>query len=436
MRSASIGLLFALAKFLRGSLINSKSLAALLHFLEFVGRAFQSSTFRALLLRLPSLYSARLWGFFDSISSKMTSSELGKLDLFNPVLIFPLAFASFVGLSAYRASNIALASIAIGLVSFAAGAAIGKRAVFKEIYLEDAAGKIAIFLLVTGFSFMLVDLLYAGSIPLLDPLARRYLNVTYTMLASLIVPGAILAISIVGDRAKRGAIDLSTARSYAAFITIASTLVMSLLGYRTQMIVSLLGCAIAMFYGGIIGMAEIILTFFVAAVGLSAFGYLRALQQGTQIGVAEVIGRRIGLTMSVYDWLVNRFWFFGVNHGYTALATFSSFLPIPGPRFGPRTIVAGIFGISGISMTSTLYGTVVLDFGIPGIVAFSLALGTILGLAYKAVKQTDSPLAVAVFALLMAYAIVGIETGLADFNVAFFFFAGAVILINSLKNLM
>ncbi len=434
MRSVFIDSLFALARYLRNSITGSATLATLLSFLVFTERAFYASRFRALLLRLPFFYPARVWGFFDSMGAKMAKSRLARIDLFNPVLIFPLAFSAFVGLSAYRASNIALASIAVGLASFVVGAKIGRRAEFKNIYLEGASRKIVTFLLSAGLLFMLADLLYAGSIPLLDPLARRYLNVTYTMLASLTVPGAILAISIVGGKAKKGEIGLSAARSYAAFITVASTLIMSLLGYRTQMMVSLLGCTIAMFYGGIIGIAEIILAFFAAAAGLSTFGYVRALQQGSQIGMAEVIGKRIGLTMSVYDWLVNRFWLFGVNHGYTALATFTSFLPIPGPKLGPRTIVASIFGISGISMTSTLYGTVVLDFGIPGIAAFSLVFGALLGLAYKAVRQTGSPLAIAVFALLMAYSLVGVETGLVDFNVAFFFFAGAVILINSIKS--
>ncbi|MEE8168729.1 MAG: oligosaccharide repeat unit polymerase [Candidatus Hydrothermarchaeales archaeon] len=434
MRSIFLSAVFDSSSFIKRSFEDSITLQCILAFLDFLESAFSRSLVRKVLQHLSSVYPKRLWSYLDRINSRLGRGVISGGGIFNPLLIFPLVYLGFVGISSYRLSNLALASIGIGIGFFMLGAVFSKMAKFGDIYLDASSRRIAVFLLAVGISFLAFDLLYVGSIPLLDPLARRYLSVTYTMLASLTVPGSILMISLMGIQFRRGNMTLGEARVYAVFVMLATTFLMSLLGYRTQMLVSLLGCVIAMYQTEIIGPAEILLAFFAAIFGISSVGYLRALQEGGSIAFFDIIGKRIGLTLSIYDWLVNRFWVFGVNHGSVALATFSSFLPIPGSRFGPRTIVARIFGIKGISMTSTLFGTVVLDFGIPGIVVFAFAFGIVVGAAYQAVKQTKSALTTAVFSLFMAYTLIGIETGLVDFNVAMFFFAGIVILINSIEN--
>ncbi|MEE9564587.1 MAG: hypothetical protein V3V63_02645, partial [Candidatus Hydrothermarchaeaceae archaeon] len=103
---------------------------------------------------------------------------------------------------------------------------------------------------------------------------------------------------------------------------------------------------------------------------------------------------------------------------------------IPGPRLGPRTIVARMYGVQDISMTSTLFGTVVLDFGIPGIAVFAVCLGFVVGLAYNAMKNTRGALPTGIFSLLIAYTLVGIETGLVDLIVFVLFFTSFLILVN------
>ncbi|MEE9594747.1 MAG: hypothetical protein V3V92_05040 [Candidatus Hydrothermarchaeales archaeon] len=434
MTSKILGTLSGAGSFFRISIVSSRSIGVLLAFLSFLENAFYRSFFYRLIRSTSRLYPESLWGLLDSTNERVKSSWLARIGIFNPVFIFPLTFFAFVGIGTYRISPLALASIGIGIVSFLAGATVAKRLEFKEICLDGISRRLAIFLLSFGVFFLFLDLLYVDAIPLFKPLARRYLNVTYTMMASLTVPGSIIAISLIGNQMRDGSITKNNARSYAVLITIAVALLMSLLGYRTQMLVALLGCTIAMYYTRIVGVTEIVLTFSLSLLGISSFGYLRALQQGSFVGFLEVIGKRVALTLSVYDWLVNRFWYFGINRGSVAIATFSSFLPLPGSQLGPRTIVARMFGVRGVSMTSTLFGTVVLDFGIPGIIMFALALGLLLGAAHRAMMQTKSTLATAIFALLMAYSLVGIETGLVDFNVAVFFAIGIIILVNSIDN--
>jgi uncharacterized membrane protein len=81
-------------------------------------------------------------------------------------------------------------------------------------------------------------------------------------------------------------------------------------------------------------------------------------------------------------------------------------------------------------MTSTLFGTVVLDFGIPGIAVFAVCLGFVVGLAYNAMKNTRGALPTGIFSLLIAYTLVGIETGLVDLIVFVLFFISFLILVN------
>lgn len=397
---------------------------------DFLMASFLSSFFLRVSYKLPIFYPARVWRAFDKINSKFTSS----FDIFNPLFIFPVVFLGFLAVSSYRVSNLALASIITGVMAFAIGARYSKRVVFRRPCFEESLEKITFFVLFIGVSSLIYDVMQTGSIPLLDPGARRRLSVFYTMLASLTVPGGIFLIALIGSRLQTGKLSIREARMYALATAIIVTALMSLLGYRTQIIVALLGSAIAMYYTRILGRAEILLAFLLAFLSISAFGYYRALAQGSSIAFLDVIGKRVGLTLSIYDNLIERFWVFGANKGSVFLASFSSFLSfVPGPRLGPRTIVAQIYGIRDVSITSTLYGTVVLDFGIPGVVVFSLVLGFILGLAYKAVKQTKAAVSIGVFSLLLAYALVGIETGLVDFNVLMFFLAGFLILIKSIR---
>lgn len=417
----------SVAGFFKNSFERSDSQVCLMRAANFFMNSFSSSYVHKTLKAAPVLYPAMLWNIFDAANTRLRSG----FDIFHPALIFSLVYFAFISISSYSISLFGLISILLGILFFVLGVRISSRIRFGRIYLEEHSERIAIFLVIAASLALVYDLFYAGSIPLFNPAARRHLSVTFTMLSSLLVPGGILAISILGKRLEQGQISLREARVYALLAVVVTTGLISLLGYRTQTIVALLGCTAAMYCKRIIGVAEILAAFFLVIFAVSSVGYYRALSEGSSIGFMDVIGKRIGLTLSVYDYLINRFPL-GVNRGSVFLATFSSFFSfIPGPRLGPRTIVAQIFGVRDVSMTSTLLGTVVVDFGIPGIALFTLLLGFAVGLAYNAVKQTGSVLSVAIFSLLLAYTLVGIETGLVDFNVVMFFTAGFLILLAS-----
>jgi oligosaccharide repeat unit polymerase len=408
----------------------SRTRDRLLGLCTFLHASFSASMFLRAASALPRLYPGRVWRVFDAVDNRVPAS----LDIFHPVFIYPAVFLGFLAISTYRVSNLALFSIAVGIAFFAAGfhATRGVRFRRRGLPLEDSLEKLTLMLLFIGVSSLVIDVIQTGSIPLLDPGARRRLNVPLTMLASLTVPGGLMLIALIGRRYREKQLSLAEARMYALAAALGVTLLMSLLGYRTQIIVSLLGAVVAMYYTRLLGRTEILISFAIVFAAIAAFGYQRALAQGTTMDFLDILGKRAALTLSVYDRLVERFHVFGVNRGTVFLAGFSSlFSFIPGPRLGPRTIVAHMFGVRDVSMTSTMYGTVVVDFGIPGIAFFSLVLGAVLGLGYRAVKQTGSAAAIGVFSLLLAYTLVGVETGLVDFNVIAFFSLGLLVFIKS-----
>ena len=416
-----------LTKFFTTSVEKSRTGKYAAGFARFSENAFLRSRLFTVSKKIPLLYPARIWSAFDSANVRLKASS----DLFNPIFIFPLVYLAFVCISTYRPTNLAMFSIFVGVVFFGMGVRLSKRVKIKNIALESESERIAIFLISIGVLALIYDLFQAGAIPLLKPTAKRYLNVTLTTLAMILVPGGILAISAIGKRLETKKISLNEARVYSLTILLGTTFLISLLGYRTQIIVSLLGCTIAMYYSRLIGAMEALFSFFAAFLSISIAGYYRALAEGSSIGLFDVMGQRMGLTLSIYDSLVNRFYLFGANHGTVFLSTFSSFFhSIPGPRLGPRTIVARMYGVQDISMTSTLFGTVVLDFGIPGIAVFALSLGFVVGLAYFTMKNTRGALATGIFSLLIAYTLVGIETGLVDLVVFLFFFTSFLILVN------
>jgi len=350
-QSKFIGSLVILTKFFIISIEKSRTFGAIALFTGFAESAFFNSRAYNISHKLPLLYPARIWGIFDSANTRLKSS----VDIFNPVFIFPLVFLAFVCISTYRPSNLALFSIIVGVASFIGGVRLSKRMKIKQITLESSSERIAIFLICIGVIALVYDVIQAGAIPLFKPTAKRYLNVTLTTLAMILVPGGILAISAGGKRLEGGFISKKEARVYSLGILLMTTFLISLLGFRTQIIVSLLGCTIAMYYSRLIGAIEVMVSFLTALFAISIAGYYRALAEGGSIGLFDVIGQRMGLTLSIYDSLLNRFYLFGANHGTTFLATFSSFFhSIPGPRLGPRTIVARMYGVQDISMTSTL----------------------------------------------------------------------------------
>lgn len=402
------------ALFLLRALEGSRLLALLGRGVAFVESSFASSALRKLVLLLPRLYPEKLFSPLDRLNASLPAVEL------SPAVLFALAYLLFLSLG--DISLLSFSLVLLFLLCFTLAFSLSSRVRAERLALEGAGLKLGVALLLLALIGLCLDLYRAYTMPLLDPQARVKLSVAYTYLATFLVPGGVIIAALLGKRFSEGALTLREARVYTLALALVVVLLISLLGYRTQSVVSLLAFAIVVHRYRIIGAAELLLTLLGVLLAVALLGYYRALALGSETSALEAIAGRATLTIMLYDYLVNALYqkgllLFGYHRGEVALATFSSFLDfVPGYSLGPRTIVATSFGVSGVSLTSTLLGTVVLDLGITGVVLFALALGAVLGSAYSLSKQ-GSALATALFATCFAYLIAGIETGLVDFSV-------------------
>ena len=88
------------------------------------------------------------------------------------------------------------------------------------------------------------------------------------------------------------------------------------------------------------------------------------------------ITSRIDLTMSVLDIIVKNFT--GTYEGIIHNSIFSSYGFISGSKSGPRTLIANSIGITGVTITPTIFGAFLMDFGLLGLIPYFGILGILM----------------------------------------------------------
>ncbi len=398
----------------------------------FIENSFQRSSLCAFARHLQRLYPVRFYAVVDRINMALPFTDL------SPARIFPVAYLLFISLG--NMSILSFSLVILFLFCFILAFSIASKIRVERVVFEESALRLGVIVVLVSLIALCLDLYRAYNVPLLEPQARIKLSVAYTYIATFLVPGAVLLVALLGKHYIRGRLGTREVRVYAFAIALTITLLISLLGYRTQSVVSLLAFTFVMHRYRIIGMAEILVALAGVLFSVAAIGYYRTLAIGGEVNFMEVISRRVELTITLYDYTVNAIrsagittLLFGYYRGDIALATFSSFLDfVPGFSLGPRTIVARNFGVTGVSLTSTLLGTVTLDLGVVGVVILAIALGGIIGAAHALAKRTGSAIATALYSVCFAYLLVGIETGLVDFNVFVLFSFTAFLVLASI----
>lgn len=74
-----------------------------------------------------------------------------------------------------------------------------------------------------------------------------------------------------------------------------------------------------------------------------------------------------------------------------------------------------------VTVTPTLIGQMVIDFGKIGVAVEMCGLGFILGIGYKIMKKTNDFAYIGLYSLLLTYSILGVETGILDIQVLAYF---------------
>lgn len=197
------------------------------------------------------------------------------------------------------------------------------------------------------------------------------------------------------------------------------------LGYRTPLLAALLMLIIIAYFGNIIAVWEVVLGGLIGVGAIIGIGYFRSIQEYTvsrAIDPFYTLKSRADFTLHVLDLLDFIGGNFGTSHGQLIAST------IPGSELGPRMMVGKLISWrSEVTVTPTLIGQMVADFGKIGVGCEMCILGFILGIGFKIIRITKNYFYIGLYSLLLTYSILGVETGILDIQVLFYFFAAILI---------
>ena len=326
----------------------------------------------------------------------LNKNNILKNHIFNPLIVIFL-FAGFLLLSLNKLSQSLTITLIIAFTAFFIGSAI-----LPRYFLNDGIENILHFdkkdmysigfcLILISIVFFFVSIATVGGIPLLKPSIRYLLKPVFTMPVFLIIPGTCLVASSYLRDYQDGKITRSQARFRFIFLLAIDCAILLLLGYRTPLL----------------------------AAFLIIIGYFRSLGELTITSSTNpfyTLQSRADFTLHVLDLLD----FIGGNFGLTHGKLLAS--AIPGSELGPRMMVGKLIAWrTEVTVTPTLIGQMVVDFGKVGVAVEMCILGFILGIGFKIMQKTKNYFYIGIYSLILTYSILGIETGILDIQVLLYF---------------
>ena len=367
----------------------------------------------------------------------LNKNRILKNHIFNPLIVL-FIFAIFLLLALNSVST----SLAITLMLAFAGFFIGS-AVIPRYFLNDTRNilefkrrdmySIGFCLILISIVFFFVSITSVGGIPLLKPSIRYLLKPILTMPVFLIIPGTCLVASSYLKDYQDEKITRSQARFRFIFLLAMDCALLLLLGYRTPLLAAFLVIIIIGFYGNIVSLWEVVIGALVGVGAIIGIGYFRSLGELTITSSTSPIyslQTRADFTLHVLNLLDFIGGNFGVTHGHMLASS------IPGSDLGPRMMVGKLIAWrTEVTITPTLIGQMVVDFGKVGVFVEMTILGFILGIGFKLMQKTKNYFYIGIYSLILTYTILGVETGLLDIQVLVYFaIAIFVYLINIKKS--
>ncbi|MBE6491785.1 MAG: oligosaccharide repeat unit polymerase [Methanobrevibacter sp.] len=367
----------------------------------------------------------------------LNKNKILKNHIFNPLIVL-FIFAIFLLLALNSVST----SLAITLMLAFAGFFIGS-AVIPRYFLNDTRNilefkrrdmySIGFCLILISIVFFFVSIASVGGIPLLKPSIRYLLKPVLTMPVFLIIPGTCLVASSYLKDYQDEKITRSQARFRFLFLLAMDCALLLLLGYRTPLLAAFLVIIIIGFYGNIVSLWEVVIGALVGVGAIIGIGYFRSLGELTITSSTSPIyslQTRADFTLHVLNLLDFIGGNFGVTHGHMLASS------IPGSDLGPRMMVGKLIAWrTEVTITPTLIGQMVVDFGKVGVFVEMTILGFILGIGFKLMHKTKNYFYIGIYSLILTYAILGVETGLLDIQVLVYFAIAILIyLINIAKS--
>ena len=365
----------------------------------------------------------------------LNKNRILKNHIFNPLIVL-FIFAIFLLLALNSVST----SLAITLMLAFAGFFIGS-AVLPRYFLNDTRNilefkrrdmySIGFCLILISIVFFFVSIASVGGIPLLKPSIRYLLKPILTMPVFLIIPGTCLVASSYLKDYQDEKITRSQARFRFIFLLAMDCALLLLLGYRTPLLAAFLVIIIIGFYGNIVSLWEVVIGALVGVGAIIGIGYFRSLGELTITSSTSPIyslQTRADFTLHVLNLLDFIGGNFGVTHGHMLASS------IPGSDLGPRMMVGKLIAWrTEVTITPTLIGQMVVDFGKVGVFVEMTILGFILGIGFKLMQKTKNYFYIGIYSLILTYTILGVETGLLDIQVIVYFAIAILIYLINIK---
>ena len=374
----------------------------------------------------------------ENFLSFLNKNQILKNHIFHPLVVLFL-FAMFLLLSINNPSTSLVITLLIGFVAFFIGSAILPKYFFNKSnqnilqFEKRDIYSIGFCLILVSIVFFFISIASVRGIPLLKPSIRYLLKPIFTMPVFLIIPGTCLVASAYLKDYQDEKITRSQARFRFIFLLVIDCAFLLILGYRTPLLAAFLIIIIIGFYGNIVSLWEVVIG---AAIGVGAIvgiGYFRSLGEMTITASTSTIyslQSRADFTLHVLNLLDFIGGNFGITHGQLLASS------IPGSDLGPRMMVGKLIAWrSEVTITPTLIGQMVIDFGKFGVAVEMLILGFVLGIGFKLMRITKNYFYIGIYSLILTYSILGIETGILDIQVLLYFaIAIFIYLINLAKS--
>ena len=401
--------------------------------LEFIEKEWTNSYFKG-------LYPSEN---FLSISNK---SRILESEIFSPLIVL-VTFTLFLLLATDQVSRDLQIVIIIAFLSFFIGSMILPRLVLNNQDNENKEhedNKIPLFnskdvysigfcLTLIGIVFLFISIASIGGLPILKSSLRYSLKPIFTMPVFLVIPGIGLIASHYLNQYQNNEISRSQARFRFLLLTAIGIITVLTLEYRTPIIAILLMMIIIGYYGKILSVWEVILGALIGVCAIIGIGYIRSLNElaiSSNTNPFSTLESRANFTMHVLNLLNQISGNFGLLHGKMLASS------MPGSELGPRMLVGKLIAWrTEVTVTPTLLGQMLVDFGKVGVAVEMGLLGFILGTGYKIIKITQNSFYMAIYSIILTYSIVGVETGILDIQVlSYFFIISSIYLAAILKD--
>lgn len=360
--------------------------------------------------------------------------------IFNPLIVL-VVFAAFLSLSLRPVSLSLIETLIIGFLFFFIGAAVLPRFFLNKdekilTFNRRDIYSIGFCLILVSIAFFFISIASVGGIPLLKPSIRYLLKPAFTMPVFLIIPGTCILASVYLKDYQDKIITRSQVRFRFLILLGINVVFLLALGYRTPLLAALLMLIIIAYFGDVIAVWEVVIGALLGIGAIVGIGYMRSIGEYTvskAIDPFYTLKSRADFTLNVLNLLDIIGGNTGVTHGKLLASS------IPGSELGPRMMIGKLISWrTEVTVTPTLIGQMVADFGKIGVAVEMCLLGFILGIGFKIVRKTKDYFYIGLYSLILTYSILGVETGILDIQVLFYFavaiFIYITLILKSMKN--